>query len=82
MAYDRSRVTLTEDQHVAAKEWNDLIEAIIDQEGDIAKESLEAVMASTSLISGDKRARLQFVIKVLLANIMDESQQRLLGAGP
>ena len=78
MSYDRTRVDLTEVQHQVAKEWNDLIEAMIDDSGDKAKEAIEAVMVTFKNLAPTKRQRIQLVMKVILANVADELQQRIL----
>lgn len=78
MSYDRTRVDLTEVQHNVAKEWNDLIEAMIDDDGDKVKEAIEAVMVTFTNLAPTKRERLQLVMKVILANVSDELQQRIL----
>ena len=76
MAYDKTRVNLTDAQHTAAKELNDLFEALVDRNGDVAKEAIEAVMAMLPIASSSRRERLQFLMKVLLANVADELGQR------
>lgn len=78
--YDRTRVDLTDAQHQVAKEWNDLIEALIDDSPDRAKEAIEAVMVTVTNLGSSRRERIQLVMKVVLANVSDELQQRILDA--
>lgn len=82
MSYDKTRVNLTETEHSVAKEWNDLIEALVDDSSDKAKEAVEAVMMTLSNLGSTKDERLRLVIKVVLANVSDEVQQRFLFQAP
>lgn len=79
--YDPNRVNLNESEHAAAKELNELFEALAYGEGDKAKEALEAVLAVASGVGSANDYKV-FLIKVLLANVSDEIQERLLTAKP
>jgi hypothetical protein len=78
MAYDRTRVNLTEEEHVLAKEWNELFEALVDDADTDTKvsEAIGAVMATLSNLATTKNGRLRKLLKVAVANVLDEVQQR------
>lgn len=75
--YDPNRVNLTPEEHAAAKEINELFEAIAYGEGDKAKEALDAVLVVASGLGSAADYKI-FLVKVLLANVSDEIQERLL----
>lgn len=70
--YLRDRVDLDEGQHNDAKEMNDLINALVDKNSDIAKEALEAIMSLLPDMTGDDR--FIHLYKVMTA-VMDNQLQ-------
>lgn len=69
-SYKPNRSTPTAEQHSDAKEVNDLINALVDRNANIAKEAVEAVLALMDDFSGDETERFMHLYKVLNA-VMD-----------
>ena len=76
--YNEAIVDLTESEHRVAKEWNDLLLAVVDNDGDRIKEAVEAVTITITNLGSTKEERLALLIKVGLANLSNELQQRTL----
>ena len=78
--YFEDRVNFTEAEHELAKEINDVIEAIVDGEGSILGEAVEALTQGFASIAGaqTRSERYRILYKALLANVIDELEQRVL----
>ena len=67
--YLQSRTDLDEEQHGDAKEVNDLVNALVDKDGNAAKEAVEAVMAlAGNALEADRFAHLYKVFTAVLSN--------------
>jgi len=76
--YERDMVDLTEAEHKVAREWNDVIVAVVDNDGNRITEAIEAVTATIQNLGATKEERLTLLLKAGLANLSNEMQQRLL----
>ena len=79
--YDSKAVDLTDEQHTDAKEVNDLVDAIVDNEGDKAKEALEAAMAVMDDML-DPEERFLHLFKVISGVLSCQIQGRVFGSKP
>lgn len=76
-SYKPERVDLTENQHGDSKEFNDLVNAMVDNNGDKAKEALEAFMAILPDMA-DSRTRFLHLFKVGTGVMSNQLQARFL----
>lgn len=79
--YDPAKVDLTPEQHADAKEVDDVINAIVDGEGDKAQEAIEAVFVLMDNIL-DPAQRFEHLFKVLSGVMSNQVQVRLLPGVP
>lgn len=67
--YQQERVDLNSEQHGDAKEVNDLVNALVDNDGNKAKEAIEAIIAlSGNVGSTDRFVHLYKVFGAVLSN--------------
>ncbi len=76
-SYKPERATPTSEQHADAKEVNDLVNAIVDRDANIAKEAIEAVVALMDNFS-DENTRFIHLYKVLNAVMDNQVQARFI----
>ena len=82
MPYDRDRVDFTNDDHDLAKEINELFEAIVDRDKSIAAEAIDVVTeALDQFPDATREEKLDRLFKAIVANVVDEFQQRVIGRG-
>ena len=72
--YKLDRVNLDDNQHADAKEFNDLINALVDKDGNAAKEAIDAAMAIMPDMSADDR--FSHLYKVLTATLSNQLHAR------
>lgn len=72
--YQAERTDLDAEQHSDAKEVNDLVNALVDKDGNAAKEALEAVIALAG--NASEADRFQHFYKVFSAVLSNQLQAR------
>ena len=76
-SYKPERSTPTAEQHADAKEVNDLINALVDRDANIAQEAVEAVLALMGNVA-DPNERFVHLYKVLNAVMDNQLQARII----
>lgn len=76
-SYIPARVDLDGEEHTDAKEVNDLVNAIVDKDGDAAQEAIEAVFALIDNIL-DPTDRFRHLFKVFSGVLSNQAQARFI----